>query len=153
MSASLSEILSPTAVKVPLAATGRQEAIEELVDLLAAQGDIGDAPTLKKAVWERECQRSTGIGEGLAIPHGKCATSRRLALAAGLCAEPIDFQSIDRKPVKLVLMLISPPDKITDHIQALGRISRALSTASAREQAYAATSAEGLYELLVRLGA
>ncbi len=152
MTAALSEILSLTAVKVPLSATTRQGAIDELVDLLAAQGDIGDSETLKRSVWERECQRSTGIGEGLAIPHGKCPTASRLALAAGICAEPIDFQSIDHKPVRMILLLISPPDRITDHIQALGRISRALSSASVRQQAYAATDAAALYELLVQHG-
>ncbi|MDA0802273.1 MAG: PTS sugar transporter subunit IIA [Planctomycetota bacterium] len=153
MSAALCDILSLTAVKVPLAATTRQGAIDELVDLLAAQGDIGAADALKRSVWERECQRSTGIGDGLAIPHGKCPTASRLALAVGICAEPIDFQSIDKKPVKLILLLISPPDRITDHIQALGRISRALSSAAARQQAYTATDAQALFDILLQHGA
>ena len=83
------DILSPTSVKVPLAATEKHAIIDELVDLLATNGLCPDPVSVKRAVWERESQRSTGIGEGLAIPHGKCGGTQGLAglveegLAAG----------------------------------------------------------------------
>jgi len=155
------DILSQDAVKVPLQATDRQGAIFELVDVLAATGAIHfelvdvlaatgaiqDADSLKEVVWEREQQRSTGIGEGLAIPHGKSPCAPKLALAIGRPAEPIDFASVDRQPVKLIILLASPPDKTADHIQALGKISRLMSRPDFRAQAYAAESAEALYEL------
>ena len=153
MSPRLEDILSISAVKVPLTATTRQGVIDELVDLLAAQGDIGDPEQLKRSVWEREQQRSTGIGEGLAIPHGKCASAKRLALAAGIPSAPVDFQSIDRKPVRLVLLLISPPERITDHIQTLGRISRTLSSVQMRERAYSAVDPQTLHTLLCEIPA
>jgi mannitol/fructose-specific phosphotransferase system IIA component (Ntr-type) len=108
---------------------------------------VGDAAELKAAVWARESQRSTGIGEGLAIPHGKGAAVKRLAMAIGMPTQPIEYDSIDRKPVKLIVMLVSPPDKVTEHVQALGRLSRLMTDPVFREKTYAARSAQELFEL------
>lgn len=141
------EILRPQCVKVPLGSTEKRGAIEELVDLLAADGRISDAAAVKTAVWERESQRSTGIGEGLAIPHGKSTAVRELAMAVGRPAAPIDFDAIDKKQVRLLVLLVSPIDKISMHIQALGRVSRLLSDPALRERIYAAPDAASLYEL------
>ena len=94
------DILSPKAVKAPLEATEKQAAIYELVDLLSDADLIRDPEQLKTVVWEREQQRSTGIGEGLAIPHGKSECSDRLVMAIGRPVEPIDFSSVDQKPVR-----------------------------------------------------
>ncbi len=144
------DILSPQAVKVPLESDQKKPAIEELVDLLGAAGQIGDPEALKRAVWEREVQRSTGIGEGLAIPHGKHPSVRRLVMAIGRPAQPIEFDAIDRKPVRLIVLLASPPDRTSDHIQALGKISRLMTNAALREATYSAESNEKLYELFRR---
>lgn len=141
------DVLKPDCVKVPLAATDKRAAIDELVDVLAAAGAVRDAAELKAAVWQREQQRSTGIGEGLAIPHGKGAAVTRLAMAVGMPAQPIEYDSIDRKPVRLIVMLVSPPDKVTEHVQALGRLSRLMTDAAFREKTYAARSAAEMYEL------
>ena len=143
----LLDILTPSTVKAPLDATDKKGAIRELVDLLASAGAISDADRLMTAVWEREQQRSTGIGEGLAIPHGKCDTVTELAMAIGRPAEPIDFNAIDMRPVKLIVLLASPPDRTADHIQALGKISRLMSHAEFRDQTYRAESGEALFEL------
>lgn len=143
----VNEILDPQCVIVPLTASTKKDAIDQLVDSMAAAGRITDAAAVKKAVWEREQQRSTGIGEGLAIPHGKTPAAPRLALAVGRLAAPIDYDSIDRKPVRLVVLLVSPPDKTSEHIQALGRISRLMCSAEFRERVYAAQDAEQLVEL------
>lgn len=141
-----SDLLQPAAVKVPLDATTRDDAIRELVALLVRSGSIPavEAPALTEAVLAREQQRSTGIGEGLAVPHAKSQGIRALAMAAGTLREPVDFQSIDRRPVRLVCMIVAPPDRIADHIQALARVSRLFSSAHARESAFGASSAEAL---------
>ena len=139
--------LSPDAIKVPLESTDKRSAINELIDVLATNGHVGDAPELKRVVWEREQQRSTGIGEGLAIPHGKSDASEDLLIAVGHPSAPIDFEAIDGKPVQLIVLLISPPDKTAEHIQALGKISRMMADPTTREAAYACPSAEALYEL------
>ena len=143
----ITDILSPTAVKMPLIATEKRAVIDELVDLLDDAGLITEPDTLKQVVWEREQQRSTGIGEGLAIPHGKSNCSSELVMAIGRPEKPIDFQAVDGEPVQLVVLLASPPDKTSDHIQALGKISRLMSNPKFRARAYAAETAEELYQL------
>lgn len=143
----VTELLDPQCVVVPLNAATKREAIDGLVDAMAAAGRLSDASAVKKAVWEREQQRSTGIGEGLAIPHGKTPAAHGLCLAVGRLASPIDYDSIDRKPVRLVVLLVSPPERTSDHIQALGRISRLMTNPSFREQVYAADDAQQLVAL------
>lgn len=143
----LLDIIRPDTIRVPLAATSKHEAIDELVDLLAERKCIGDAAALKRVVWEREMQRSTGIGEGLAIPHGKCPGLSELVAAIGKPTEPIEFDAIDEKPVKLVILLASPNDRIAEHIQALGRISRAMADPTFRNAAYECTDSASLFKL------
>ncbi len=143
----ISDILSPQAVKVPLESTEKKAVIDELVGLLEKAALIDDAATLKKVVWEREQQRSTGIGDGLAIPHGKSNCSKNLVMAVGRPANAIDFDSVDGRQVELVVLLVSPPDRTADHIQALGKISRLLSDPKVRQAAYAADSAQSLFQL------
>lgn len=144
----LLDILTPEAIRAPLAATDKKGVIDELVDVLAATGKVGDAKALKEAVWTRELTRTTGIGHGLAIPHGKSTGMSGLAMAIGKPARPMDFEAIDGHPVKLVVLLASPPDKTSDHIQALARISRLMTMDEFRERIYAAGTAAEVYELL-----
>ncbi len=143
----ITDILSPRAVKVPLVATEKKAVIDELVDLLDEAGLIENPATLKQVVWEREQQRSTGIGEGLAIPHGKSDCSKNLVMAVGRPDQPVDFDAVDGKAVELIVLLVSPPNRTAEHIQALGKISRLLADSKVRRAAYTATSAEALYAL------
>jgi mannitol/fructose-specific phosphotransferase system IIA component (Ntr-type) len=92
--------------------------------------------------------RTTGIGAGLAIPHGKCPGMPGLAMAIGRPASPMEFEAIDGQPVRLVVLLASPPDRTSDHIQALARISRLMTMEDFRERIYAAQTAAEIYELL-----
>lgn len=144
----LVDILTPECVKVPLVATDKRGVIEELVGLLAAAGRVSDPAALRDAVWSREQTRTTGIGHGLAIPHGKSSGMRGLALAVGKPALPLDFEAIDSKPVRLVVLLASPPDKTSDHIQALARISRLMTVEDFRNQIYAASTAREVFDLI-----
>src|SRR5690349_17721560 len=95
-------ILTPQCIKAPLASGDKKGVIDELIDLLASLGKVSDAAALKEAVWTREQTRTTGIGHGLAIPHGKCAGMASLAMAIGKPARPMEFQAVDRQPVQLV---------------------------------------------------
>jgi len=144
----LLDILQPSCVRSPLQAADKKGVIDELVDLLVASGRVTDGKALKDAVWTREQMRTTGIGSGLAIPHGKCAGMQSLAMAIGKPAKPLDFEAIDSKPVQLVVLLASPPDRASDHIQALAKISRLMTMDQFRNQIYAAGSAEEIYSLL-----
>ncbi len=142
----ITDILSPKAVKVPLVSKDKKGVIDELIDLLDETGLIEDPEELKKVVWDREQQRSTGIGDGLAIPHGKSTCSKELVMAIGRPADPVDFDSLDGKKVKLIVLLASPPNRTAEHIQALGKISRMMSNPQFRAAAYNAPSAEALYQ-------
>jgi fructose-specific phosphotransferase system IIA component len=144
----LLDILTIDSIRAPLTATDKQGVINELVDTLVSAGKVFDGKTLKDAVWTREQTRTTGIGHGLAIPHGKCAGMSALAMAIGKPSKPMDFEAIDGQPVKLVVLLASPPDRTSDHIQALARISRLMTMDAFREQMYAATTASDIFELL-----
>lgn len=144
----LMEILSPECIRAPLAATEKRAAIDELIDLLAASGRTTDPVLLKEAVWARERTRTTGIGRGLAIPHGKCAGVPDLVMAIGKPAAPMEFQAIDNRPVQLIVLLASPPDRTSDHIQALARISRLMTMEDFREEIYRASTPAAIYDLL-----
>ncbi len=149
----LLDILNPASIKAPLSSTDKRGVINELVDLLAmpaggSPSRVTDAQALKDAVWARETTRTTGIGHGLAIPHGKCGGVSDLAMAIGKPAAPIDFAAIDEKPVSLVVLLASPSDRTTDHIQALAKVSRLILMQDFREAIYNAGSADEIYRLL-----
>ncbi|MBL8762694.1 MAG: PTS sugar transporter subunit IIA [Phycisphaerae bacterium] len=144
----LLDILSPDCIKSPLVSDQKRPAIDELVDVLARAGRVKDAPALKEAVWAREQTRTTGIGHGLAIPHGKCSGLASLAIAIGKPAKPMEFGAIDGKPVRLIILLASPPDRTSDHIQALARVSRLMTLEEFRERIYAAGTADEVYQLL-----
>ncbi len=142
------DIITPETVKVPLDAPDKKGAIFELVDLLAKADKVDDVEALRDAVWSREQTRTTGIGHGLAIPHGKCVGVPRLAMAIGKPAKPMDFAAIDGKPVQLIILLASPIDRTSDHIQALARISKMMHSEAFRERMYAAGSSEQVFKLL-----
>src|SRR3982751_807968 len=129
----LSDILKPQDIKIPLEAKTKTEAIGELVNLLAANGEVTDPKKVLEAVLDREATRTTGIGNGLAIPHGKCAGVGGLVMAIGKAATPIDFQAIDGRPVTLIWLLGSPPDQTGQHIHALARISRLVTIEKLRQ--------------------
>jgi len=144
----LTELLEPGCIKVPLTATEKQAAIDELVDLLAEQGKITNAAEVKDAVWQRESTRTTGIGHGLAIPHGKVGQVDRLVMAIGRPAQPIDFKAIDGRPVSLIILLVSPADQTGPHIQALATVSRMMTDENFRHAVREAGSAEQVYRLI-----
>jgi len=145
----LTEIFSPSCIKVPMEAQDKVAAITEMVDIVAEAGRLVDRNLMLRATLEREATRTTGIGNGLAIPHGKCAAVTELVMAVGKPAEPVDFDSIDGKPVSIVIFLASPPDKTGPHIQALARISRLMTDRKFRQALDAAATAEDVYQIFV----
>ncbi|MCF7956399.1 MAG: PTS sugar transporter subunit IIA [Phycisphaerae bacterium] len=144
----LTQILQPTCVKVPLASNDKDSAITELVDMLAAAKQIDDRDMVLEAVLIREQTRSTGIGSGIAIPHGKCSGVKELVMAIGIAKTPLDFDSIDQKPVSIIVLLASPTDRTGPHIQALARISRLMLDDKFKEQLQNSNSAEEVYDMI-----
>lgn len=144
----LTQILQPSCIAAPLKSKDKDSAIEELVNILASAGQVKNAAAALEAVMEREQTRSTGIGSGIAIPHGKSAAVEELVMAVGIAAEPIEFASIDNKPVSIIVLLISPMDKTGPHIQALARISRLLLDEQFKAKLEKASSPEEVYQLI-----
>lgn len=144
----LTDMIDPACIKVPLDAENKQQAIYALIELLHDQGRISDAQTVKEAVWHRESTRTTGIGHGLAIPHGKCDCCDGLVMAIGRPAQPIDFNSIDGRPVSLIILLISPADQTGPHIQALATVSRMMTDQQFRHAIREANTADEIFQLI-----
>jgi fructose-specific phosphotransferase system IIA component len=146
----LTEILKPDNIKIPLESKTKAEAIGELVNLLASTGDVTDPKKVLDAVLEREATRTTGIGNGLAIPHGKCDGTTHLVMAIGRAAAPIDFQAIDGRPVSIIWMLASPKDMTGPHIHALARISRLMTIDKFRAALLQAKTPQEAFDIIVQ---
>jgi fructose-specific phosphotransferase system IIA component len=146
----LSEILKPENICIPVQSQAKTQAIGELVDLLAKNSQISDPKAVLSAVLEREATRTTGIGNGLAIPHGKAAGLDHLVMAIGKPTTPIDFQSIDGKPVTIIWLLCSPPDQTAPHIHALARISRLMTLDGFRASLNAAHTPQEMFDIIAK---
>ena len=144
----LTQILQPDCIKVPVVSRDKEAVITELVDLLDANGLLLDRDEALEAVLIRERTQSTGTGAGIAIPHGKCKAVRELVMAIGIAHEPIEFNSVDGKPVTILILLVSPADQTGPHIQALATISRLMLNEEFRQQLEKVSSADEVYELL-----
>jgi PTS system fructose-specific IIC component len=144
----LTQILQPNCVKVPVESKNKEAVITELVDLLDAQELLSDRDVVLDAVMTRERTQSTGTGAGIAIPHGKCKAVKELVMAIGIAREPIEFQSIDGKPVTILILLVSPANQAGPHIQALARISRLMLNEEFKTRLENVNSAEEVYKLL-----
>lgn len=141
----LSKILTRERIAVPLQAADKSGVITQLIDLLANTGGLLNREAALDAVLKREAERTTGIGYGLAIPHGKSDGCEQLVIAAGKPAKPVDFQSLDGRPVTFVVLLVSPPDQTGPHIQALAKISRLMNMENFRTAVQSAADADALF--------
>lgn len=144
----LGSILTLDRVRVPMAASDKLAAITELIDLLASVGALVDREAALNAVLKRESERTTGIGYGLAIPHGKTTGCETLVMAAGKPAQPLDFQSYDGRPVTFIVLLLSPPTQTGSHMQALARISSLMNIEGFREAVARAPDSQALYSAI-----
>ena len=122
----LMEILSGKSVIVGLKGQDKQQILEELVDALELGEKITDREKVLEAVFQREEIMSTGIGHGIAIPHGKSEYVKELGGVLGIKNEGVEFDSLDGQPTFIFFLLVSPMDVSGPHIKALARISRLL---------------------------
>ena len=122
----LSELLTADRVRVPLGSRTKDEILRELVQLAVGDRDAAVIDAVLAAVREREAVLSTGIGSGVAIPHGKTPVVDGLIMAAGVAGDPVEFDALDAQPVELFFLLIGPESASGAHVKALSRISRLL---------------------------
>ena len=138
----LLDILSPASTIVDLKGDTKEEIIAELVDSLSASEAINDRDKVLQAVLEREKIMSTGIGDGIAIPHGKSESVVKLVAAIGTQRRGADFEALDGEPAYVFFLLVSPANVSGPHIKALARISRLLKNDGFKKKLIAATSPE-----------
>lgn len=123
---SAKEMFSKERVKFNLEASSKGEVIDELIDILYKDGKLKDKEEFKKAVLKREEEFSTGIGMGIAIPHGKSNAVISPCIAFGSSAKGIDYESMDDKPAHLFFLIAVPEESSDLHLRALSEISRKL---------------------------
>jgi len=120
----LSSEIKKSAILIGMKSTGKDGAIEELVDLLCSAYRLKNRGTILEAIRNREAKASTGIGMGLAVPHAKTSAVNKLHVAFGLSREGIDFESVEGERSHLFFIMVSAKDHCGPHIQALAGISR-----------------------------
>jgi PTS system nitrogen regulatory IIA component len=144
----ISHLVTPSAVIASLKATSKKQALQELARR-AAELTGEQERAIFDVLLERERLGTTGVGDGVAIPHGKLANLPRLFGLFARLDRPIDFEAIDEQPVDLIFLLLAPGGAGADHLKALACVSRLLRDRTTREKLRGSETAEALYALLV----
>ena len=144
----LLDILSADSTLVDLRGETKEDIIAELVDTLAVGDAISDRDKVLQAVLEREKIMSTGIGDGIAIPHGKSDAVEKLVAALGTQRRGVDFEALDGEPAYVFFLLVSPANVSGPHIKALARISRLLKNDDFKKKLIAAETAAEIIEII-----
>ncbi len=148
----LTDLLSPAAVISPLRANGKKQALQELAQHAATLTGLPDRE-LFEALLQRERLGSTGIGEGIAIPHGRMPGIDRLIGLFAKTEKPIDFDALDGQPVDIIFVLIAPEGAGADHLKALARVARVLRNQSVLEQVRKVRDPAAIYAILAESAA
>jgi mannitol/fructose-specific phosphotransferase system IIA component (Ntr-type) len=142
----LTDILTENHIKINFDSSSRDGIVRELIDILGEE--ITDPNEAYNAVLEREKIMTTGVGNGIAIPHCKHSSCPSFLSALGIHAKGLDFEAIDKKKVKIVFLLVGPENNPGLHIKLLSRISRLMSNEDLREQLINASSSKEALELI-----
>lgn len=135
-------LLSSETILHNLTVADKEELLNRLVDRLSEQVNERQLESIRRAVFEREAIMSTGVGKGLAIPHGKAPGVTDSHACFALLSEPVEYDSIDGEPVRIAFLLVGPESKNSMHIKLLSRISRLMNSRSFRERLLECGSAE-----------
>jgi PTS system nitrogen regulatory IIA component len=144
----ISEFLSKDAISVDLKATKKEEVIRELVDLLSKAYPLKEKDKLIKTLMNREALGSTGVGQGIGIPHAKSNTVKELVGALGVSHIGVDFDSLDGEPTQIFFLLVAPEDAAGPHLKALARISRLLKDKFIKESFLAAKDEKTILNII-----
>lgn len=144
----ITDFLAPECVAAEIEATGKRETLVRLAEALSSNDSAIEPSRLVEALLERERIGSTGIGDGVAIPHAKLKGIRRVEGAFGRSRGGVDFDAADGRPCHLFFLLVAPEDAASDHLRALSRIAKLMRDAEVRRRLLEARDAEALYALL-----
>jgi len=143
----LSELLSPSRIRVPLQSQDKAGILGELVDLLVP-GSGADREEVLAAILERERQFPTGIGYGVAVPHGKTPALATLGVVAGTAAAAVPYETVDGEPVRLFFLIAGPETLAGTHVKAISRIARLVRHEGVRSRLLEARTPEEFYRVL-----
>lgn len=142
------DLLDLSSVKLGLESIDKEECFEEMVDLLVRNGSITDREGALEAIRERETQETTGVGKGIAVPHGKHPSINQLTAALGVSKEGIEFDAVDGAPSHLIFLLLARVDDPGPHMQALAEIGRLLTTPGFYKRVMAAETPQEILDIL-----
>lgn len=145
----ISEFLAPESVVSSLKATDKKSLINEMCGILQSRVPMVQKEELASILMDRERLSSTGIGEGVAIPHGKVPGLTNLVAAFGVSRNGVDFNSIDGKPTRMFFALIAPENSAGIHLKALARISRLFKNPAFRKAILDETDAAKIHSIIV----
>src|SRR5215470_9970548 len=143
----IADLLSPDAVLAHVKATTKKQVLQEMAHKAALLTKLPERRIFDTLV-EREKLDSTGMGQGIAIPHGRIADIEKMTKLFAQLDHPVDFDAMDDQPVDLVFLLLAPEGAGADHLKALARVSRLLRNQSVCEKLRAASQPAALYALL-----
>ena len=142
------EFLNEKAITACIKATNKEDVLRELVDVLAKAEGFRNKEELLKVLINRENLGSTGIGQGVGIPHAKTNVVKKLVAAFGLCPQGVNFDALDGEPVYIFFLLVAPEDSAGPHLKGLARISRLLKDKYFRESLKALTDEKAILKLI-----
>jgi PTS system nitrogen regulatory IIA component len=145
----IADLIRPEAVVPNLRATSKKQALQELAKRAANRTGLPERRIFEVLI-ERERLGTTGVGNGVAIPHGKLAELSRLSALFARLENPVDFDAVDEQPVDLICVLLAPEGAGADHLKALARISRVLRDRSICEKLRGTDSADAIYAILTQ---
>ncbi len=146
----ITDFLDKRGIKIGVEATEKEDVLKELVDVLADIKEIGEKKSIVKALIDRERLGSTGIGQGIAIPHGKTDRVNELVAVLGISRKGVNFEALDGEMVYIFFLLVAPKDTAGPHLKALAQISRLLRDSYFCELLKRCNSADEVYELIRR---
>jgi PTS system nitrogen regulatory IIA component len=144
----ITDILDESSIIQDLRSTTKKGILEELSSVLVERGKLPDRDKVVEVLLEREKLGSTGIGDGIAIPHGKMRGIKELVTSFGRSITGVDFESIDNKPTHLFFLLVAPENSAGIHLKALARISRLLKDSSFRNRLMEARDRQDLFRII-----
>jgi len=149
MSVKIAEMLDPAAIVAELQGTGKKDVLAELTEALVTANPALNRDEVIRVLLERERLGSTGIGDGVAIPHGKLKHLDRQLIAFGLSSKGIEFDAMDGKPARLFFLLIAPEDAVGIHLKTLARISKLLKAPLVRERLLSARDRQQIHGIIM----